>query len=865
MKRFLAFLLSFLLGAGSALAQSGETINQLSAGAALQGTEQIPMFQGSNPAVTTTPSAVATYAVGSPRSGLNGWVNIKDPAFGATGNGTIDDTAAIQAAIDYAFAHGLPGVYCPNGVYKTSSTIYLDPPGNLRSNFSAPTNFDFTMAFSGDPSSGWDHIFGCQIAPNFNNGIAFIVGPGQSMRVSDIKMAGPNNGYRGNLNSNGVGIGIAGGNGGASGTLIENTRVDNFYTLYKTNANNACCLGDNNSFRKVGGSNGYYGINIYGPEVYINDITDPYLEGVTVGISGQFDQVKVTGGVFLGGGRSSSFSVSGVSFLANGCTGMVGPVYCITATIAAPDSYIPNVYNTYTILTQHYGVIPLVMTSFNSSNNLGTFAFYEPWQLANYGRSTNLQFNSSFVTEIQAVTTLYAAEQMSAAQGVGIDLDGMHIETGACTSVMTLQNSWGSQVSSKVTEPYFDYDPSLVTISTTQAQKFCQQSFPIVGGAMERFSAILYNNAAAYPRYSLDLEGGNWGVATNPLIIDVSPWTDIVGSRLGTGVFNLRLFDYDGAAYHQLGQTRYWNGSGFSDATVQFASEARGTGLWDNDYFLPQSAQENNVNSVLLAFFQQSELTSYFCGYEPCPWATPNLSPTTYALVSGSLGALGTYPPIACRTVFKSVDWNTGAATPPSTVGGGIFKRSASCPGYSWGQNLTTTTLGATTNAVVTGTISNGSGGSGTILNVSAVTSGALHTGDQLTGASVPASEHILWQTSGTAGGVGTYLVSDAATITTGETLTDPVAAWVYQAGSDILYLDASTIQWAFPGLGISIDNGSGAQPYTVTGVYPSLGYVTVMWASSNNGGALQGAAGTNYSCSSSCTIGQAQYIWGAY
>src|SRR5271169_5637139 len=125
MKRHLAFLLSLLLGAGSALAQTGETINQLSPGAALQGTEQIPIYQGSNPAVTTTPSAVAAYAVGSPRSGLSGWVNIRDPAFGAMGNGSHDDTAAIQAAIDYAFAHNLRGVYCPVGTYKTSSTIYV--------------------------------------------------------------------------------------------------------------------------------------------------------------------------------------------------------------------------------------------------------------------------------------------------------------------------------------------------------------------------------------------------------------------------------------------------------------------------------------------------------------------------------------------------------------------------------------------------------------------------------------------------------------------------------------------------------------------------------------------------------------------
>ena len=41
------------------------------------------------------------------------WVNIKDPKFGAMGDGSHDDTAAIQAAIDYAFAHNLTGGLLP--------------------------------------------------------------------------------------------------------------------------------------------------------------------------------------------------------------------------------------------------------------------------------------------------------------------------------------------------------------------------------------------------------------------------------------------------------------------------------------------------------------------------------------------------------------------------------------------------------------------------------------------------------------------------------------------------------------------------------------------------------------------------------
>src|SRR5271169_6570170 len=193
MKRHLAFLLSLLLGAGSALAQSGETINQLSPGAGLSGTEQIPMYQGSNPAVTTTPAAVATYTVGSPRSGLNGWVNIKDPSFGATGNGVTDDTAAIQAAIDYAFAHFLPGVYCPKGNYKTTDSIWLDPPNNMRAitftgtgYISGTTLTVSSGSTSGLSASGGSRIYGPGVAPD----TVILSGTGPTYTVNNSQTVG---------------------------------------------------------------------------------------------------------------------------------------------------------------------------------------------------------------------------------------------------------------------------------------------------------------------------------------------------------------------------------------------------------------------------------------------------------------------------------------------------------------------------------------------------------------------------------------------------------------------------------------------------------------------------------------------------
>ena len=47
-----------------------------------------------------------------------------------------------------------------------------------------------------------------------------------------------------------------------------------------------------------------------------------------------------------------------------------------------------------------------------------------------------------------------------------------------------------------------------------------------------------------------------------------------------------------------------------------------------------------------------------------------------------------------------------------------------------------------------------------------------------------------------------------------------------------------------FPGLGISLDNGSGPVNYIVTGVYPHYGYATVINAAGNAGGPLAGDSG---------------------
>ncbi|MGW8177600.1 MAG: glycosyl hydrolase family 28-related protein, partial [bacterium] len=60
-------------------------------------------------------------------AGLSGmFYNVKDPAYGAEGDGSTDDTAAIQAAIDAATAASGGIIFFPPGTYLITDTLDVD-------------------------------------------------------------------------------------------------------------------------------------------------------------------------------------------------------------------------------------------------------------------------------------------------------------------------------------------------------------------------------------------------------------------------------------------------------------------------------------------------------------------------------------------------------------------------------------------------------------------------------------------------------------------------------------------------------------------------------------------------------------------
>ena len=99
-------------------------------GGVIELTGIVPVANGGNG--TATPTLTPGFGLTSSGSwaaqtlvvpGATQWLNVRGPAFGATGNGSTDDTAAIQAALTAATGGGV--VYLPNGTYKITSTLTI--------------------------------------------------------------------------------------------------------------------------------------------------------------------------------------------------------------------------------------------------------------------------------------------------------------------------------------------------------------------------------------------------------------------------------------------------------------------------------------------------------------------------------------------------------------------------------------------------------------------------------------------------------------------------------------------------------------------------------------------------------------------
>ncbi len=593
------------------------------------------------------------HSVASTFNSILGTYSAKD--YGAVGNGTADDTAAIQSCIAAAFNAHVQTCYLPptGNCYKTTGPLYLADP-TFSSNITSPKVFGYSLALVGENGGANHEGWGSRLCPNFNNGVALWVGPGQGMVVRGLSVIGPQGGYRGNQNSNGIGVAIAGGNGGSTRALIENVEVDNFYTCFSTGTN-FDALADSNSWHKVECINAYYGFNIAATENFINDIIEPTLSATIAFNSPTSKNVTIFGGnPSVNSGVSNSFAISLISSMTATVGGNCNNYYCYTFTgvIAAPDIFVGSVYNSYMLKTADFGIIPLIMTNWNSATNTGTFRIWPNWGFYYFQNGTNAVSLTNLQSEIQAVTTIYAAERVTVLNGISFDWTGGHVENSeACQTFVHAAASSNGDSGISVRRVFFNaeislnqYKPANNPTPAQLALFYCQQSFPFIFADSGASGTINLENDMF-----IQLPDGS----SDPVVID---WQGAGQMRLvvtNTGRSGESLFNPSIRVTQQIYNP-------ISGGYNYIYTPAFGAGEWNQTPFLPTNS---SARGGQLGGWATGLGIVPYVGWRPALWAHPRITPSIYTTLTGSLPALGTYPIIDGSTIYSVLDWNTGAVS----------------------------------------------------------------------------------------------------------------------------------------------------------------------------------------------------------
>lgn len=169
----------------------------------------------------------------------------------------------------------------------------------------------------------------------------------------------------------------------------------------------------------------------------------------------------------------------------------------------------------------------------------------------------------------------------------------------------------------------------------------------------------------------------------------------------------------------------------------------------------------------------------------------------------------------------------------------------------------------AATNATATGSMGATftASGSGTNLTVSAVT-GVLSVGETLSGTGIPAGTTIVSQTSGTTGGAGVYVTSQATTISAATATSFGNVLTVTAVASGSLDLGESVTGTGIPAGAVLASQISGATGGV--GVY-ALSVPATAYAASTTVTSVGGVAATGWKAQSAAAVGELVKIstWG--
>jgi hypothetical protein len=376
-----------------------------------------------------------------------------------------------------------------------------------------------------------------------------------------------------------------------------------------------------------------------------------------------------------------------------------------------------------------------------------------------WGDTTNTNWNliQQSVAGVQSITMLNANYELTNLNGVSDEARNMVLFVGGTNSAIR------QIITPLVQKVYVVYNNTTGGFAIT------------IGGATGTLatvpsgaSVLVFCDGTNF--YSgISGSAGNFSIAGNSVVLgnqSVTGTSTLTGNTAVTGTFTatgaLTTF---GTASFTAGIS---NGSGGAGTILNVTAVASGTlyvgqkitsGATSNTYITALGTGSGNTGTYTVSPSQLVGSGTSMVGGVGAQTVTPvsgdssnNIATTAY--VQGLAGGLGTM--------------STQNANAVAITGGTIANLTAF-------NAAGTTTIGekstvANTTASVTAGISNGSGGAGTIFNVSAVTSGTIVIGSILSGSGVTANTTVISYGTGT-GSTGTYNVSASQLVSAGTSI----------------------------------------------------------------------------------------------
>ena len=599
---------------------------------------------------------------------------------GADPTGVADSTVAIQSAFDEVYNNSViasganhstnRAVFCPAGVYKTTATIYIDPPGNIR----APTPVNpqaQAYTFLGEEGLPSGQL-GCVIHPQFNNAPVFIIGGGNGQLIKSINIAAANSSY---CNQDPGGVGFAVWSGG-SYLKFENISVQNLYKGISIGYGGDGTLADSTTIEKSVIINTCYGVYYGSGQNFINSIIDSNICGTTSIWAPLGVGVNVIGGNFAcpnGGYFSTITGITGVlafdpsaSWTWSGTLPIVDPTGMPNSCSSVADCGARNRLNAFVLVTTHFGIIPLRLASWNTSTRKAIFAI-----VPNFYQSFGGSYGGTLLSELGALTTIYASELLTLFLGPGITVAHLHYENpGATTTVIDSTTAFGTNAAVHVSDFRFNADAFFDTLPPNDPRFLITQAFPFInlGGSDVIFDASSDPSSGLMSKESL--------LVTSSVASGMLTWRGTIIPRLA---MRMNLSGVNGL----------YSGSTIPLAYPTAQSPGLGTGHFDQTPFVSPSFNDAD------RWRQAGWGATPQWGVRSAPYTTPCLTPAQITTLTGALPAIthsGTgaattytigYPLLWGGQQYRACDWN--GPTHQSLASTHQF--------YSYGQNLTTTNV----------------------------------------------------------------------------------------------------------------------------------------------------------------------------